>query len=582
MSHATPPNEPPAKDPLAAIRYPVMWTRLSAIVEEQARSLIKTAFSETVSEAGDLSAGVFDRQGRMIAQAVTGTPGHVNSMAIAVGHFLERFPVAGMKPGDHFITNDPWLASGHVHDVTVVSPAFHDGEAVALFACTCHQVDIGGLGQGPDGRSIYEEGLNIPLMRLAREGVFNEDLFEIIRANVRQPLPVEGDIKSYATCNHLGERRLAAMLDEFAGTDFADLADFVVDRSRAAMVDAIRKLPNGRHTNSVTLDGYDRPVTLNATLEIGDDAVSIDFDGTSPASDHGINLVMNYTTAYTAFGVRAAIAPEIPNNAGSLAPIEISAPVGSILNVEKPRPVSARHIIGQFLPDVVLGCLAKIDEAAIPAEGASCLWGVQMRGGPEIGAAKGKNQAGDAASFDLLFFNSGGSGARSTVDGLSATAFPSGVRALPVEAIETRSPIVIWRKELRPDSGGAGRSRGGLGQIVEVGTRDGAPFALFAMYDRVENPARGRASGDNGAAGVVATTFGTTASGAPLKPKGKQIIAAGDRVRIDLPGGGGHGDPHARPVDAVAADIAEGYVSAERAAADYGVEINADGTVTRV
>ena len=566
----------PGAGALARIRYPVLWNRLIAIVEEQARGLIKTAFSETVSEAGDLSAGVFDTEGRMIAQAVTGTPGHVNSMAEAVGHFLKKFPVSGMKPGDHFITNDPWLSSGHLHDITVVSPAFHRGEAVALFACTCHQVDIGGLGQGPDGRSIYEEGLFIPIMRLAREGAFNEELLELIRANVRQPDPVEGDVRSYATCNRLGEGRLGAMLDEYGDVRFDDLAGFIVERSRQAMRDAIRALPDGTYRNAMTLDGYDRPVTLNVALTIEGERIAVDFDGSSPASPYGINLVMNYTLAYTAFGVRAAVAPEIPNNAGSLAPVEVRAPLGSILNVEKPRPVCARHIIGQFLPDAVLGCLAKVPGLEVPAEGAACLWGIQVRGGPEIGAAPGANDDGDAAPFDLLTFNSGGSGARPAVDGLSATAFPSGVRALPVEAVEARAPVVVWRKELRPDSGGAGRQRGGLGQTVEVGTRDGAPFALFAMYDRVENPPRGRGGGADGAPGAV-----STAGGAALRPKGKQIVGAGDRVRLDLPGGGGHGDPHERPIEAIATDIAEGYVTAEAARALYGVEVEGAGAVSR-
>ena len=563
-------------DALARIRYPVLWNRLIAIVEEQARGLIKTAFSETVSEAGDLSAGVFDTRGRMVAQAVTGTPGHVNSMAEAVGHFLVKFPVAGMKPGDHFITNDPWLSSGHLHDITVVSPAFHRGEAVALFACTCHQVDIGGLGQGPDGRSIYEEGLFIPVMRLAREGAFNEDLLEIVRANVRQPDPVEGDVRSYATCNRLGERRLAAMLDEYGDIRFDDLADFILERSRGAMRDAIRALPDGTYRNAMKLDGYDRPVTLSAALTVDGDRISVDFDGSSPASPYGINLVMNYTLAYTAFGVRAAVAPEIPNNAGSLAPVEVRAPVGSILNVEKPRPVCARHIIGQFLPDAVLGCLAKVPGLEVPAEGAACLWGIQVRGGPEVGAAPGINDDGDAVPFDLLTFNSGGSGARPAVDGLSATAFPSGVRALPVEAVEARAPVVVWRKELRPDSGGAGRQRGGLGQTVEVGTRDGAPFALFAMYDRVDNPPRGRDGGADGAPGAV-----SAASGAGLRAKGKQIVNPGDRVRLDLPGGGGHGDPHERSIEAIALDIDAGYVTAEAARKLYGVRVDGGGKVTR-
>ncbi len=559
------------------IRLQVMWTRLIAVVEEQARSLIRTAFSATVSEAGDLSAGVFDTEGRMIAQAVTGTPGHVNSMAEAVKHFVAKFPVASMRPGDHFITNDPWLSSGHLHDVTVVTPAFHKTRAVALFACTCHQVDIGGLGQGPDAKSIYEEGLFIPLMRLARAGAVNDDLFEMIRANVRQPDEVEGDIRSYMTCNDLGARRLAGLLDEYPEIPLERLAGFVFERSRAAMLEAIRALPRGTVANRMTIDGYDAPVELAVALTVGADGIDVDFAGSSPASRYGINLVLNYTKAYSAFGVRCAVAPEVPNNAGSLAPIRISAPVGSILNVERPWPVCARHIIGMFLPDLVLGCLAQLMPGRVPAEGASCVWGLQLRGGPEIGGASDERQHNaPPPRYDVLFFNCGGSGARPTLDGLSATAFPSGIRALPIEAVEQVAPIVVWRKELLADSGGGGARRGGLGQRVEVGSADGAAFAVFAMFDRVDHAARGRAGGGAGARGSVRLDDGTK-----LNAKGKQIVPAGRRLIVDLPGGAGYGDPHRRPAEAVAADLASGLVGADAAKSVYGVAVARDGSIRR-
>jgi N-methylhydantoinase B/oxoprolinase/acetone carboxylase alpha subunit len=560
-----------------AIRLQVMWTRLIAVVEEQARSLMRTAFSATVSEAGDLSAGVFDTEGRMIAQAVTGTPGHVNSMAEAVKHFIAKFPVAGMRPGDHFITNDPWLTSGHLHDVTVVSPAFHRGHAVGLFACTCHQVDIGGLGQGPDARSVYEEGLFIPLSRLARGGAVNEVLIEIIRANVRQPDEVEGDIRSYMTCNALAARRLASLLDEYSTIPIERLAAFVFERSRAATLAAIGALPRGTYRNRMTIDGYDAPVELVAALTISEDGIDLDFAGSSPASPNGINLVLNYTKAYAAFGVRCAVAPEVPNNAATLAPIRITAPAGSILNVEHPAPVCARHIIGMFLPDLVLGCLAPVMPGRIPAEGASCVWGLQLRGGPEIAAPVRPARNAPALRYDVLFFNSGGAGARPSHDGLSATAFPSGIRALPIEAVEQVAPIVIWRKELLADSGGAGARRGGLGQRVEVGAVDGAPFAVFAMFDRVANAARGREGGGAGAPGAVRLD-----DGAILAAKGKQIVPAERRLVVDLPGGAGHGDPHRRPVEAVAADLAAGLIGAEAAAAVYGVAVAPDGRISEL
>src|SRR6266516_7412594 len=181
-------------DATRLIDLQIMWNRLIAVVEEQAQVLMRTAFSPIVRECGDLSAGVFDREGRMLAQAVTGTPGHVNSMANAVVHFLKAYPLETMKPGDHYITNDPWQTSGHLHDITVVTPSFYNGKPVGLFANTIHVVDIGGLGMGPDGRQVFEEGLFIPIMPLAREGRMNDDLLRLVRANVREPLQVEGDI----------------------------------------------------------------------------------------------------------------------------------------------------------------------------------------------------------------------------------------------------------------------------------------------------------------------------------------------------------------------------------------------------
>ena len=563
------------KQDLDRIKMQIMWTRLIGVVEGQAKSLICTAFSATVSEAGDLSAAIFDRRGNMIAQAVTGTPGHVNSLAEAVKNFIRKFPVSVMAEDDHFITNDPWLSSGHLHDITVVTPTFRDGKLIALFACCCHQVDIGGLGQGPDATSVYEEGLYIPIMYLARNGVLNSDLMELIKENVRQPYEVEGDIHSYMTSNNSGGRYLNQMLDEFPGIDFIELADFVIQTSRDSMVKKIRSLPNGTYHNAMTVDGYDQPVELCAKLVVMDDKILVDLDGSSDASKFGINLVYNYTLAYCAYGVRAAIAPKIPNNTGSLEPIVVNAPEGSILNVRKPAPVCARHIIGQFLPDLVLGCLEKVILDEIPAEGAAGIWGIQMRGGGELlDHNSGKSKASNVSTYDLLFFNSGGTGARPISDGLSATGFPSGVRSLPVEAIEHYAPVVIWKKEFRINSGGPGKWRGGLGQTVEVGTIDGSSFAVFAMFDRVENAANGRNGGKNGKPGKV-----QTANGKRLKSKGKQIIPGDDRLVIHVPGGGGYGPPSERPFQLVGKDFKLGKVLRKSLREDYGVVINRGGYI---
>ncbi len=533
------------------IRGQVIWSRLIALVEEQARTLMRTAFSATVREAGDLAAGLFDIEGRLVAQAVTGTPGHVNSMAACAGHFLAKYPAATMRAGDHFITNDPWLTSGHLHDITVLSPAFQNGKIVGFFACTCHQVDIGGLGQGPDGKSVYEEGLYIPILKLAREGRINEDLIDMVRANVRQPEAVVGDILSYITANEVSARRLESTLTEFGENGLGKLSEFIREKSAAGMRAAIAKLPKGVFKNTLELDGYDSPVTIQCAVTLGEESIHVSFEGSSAASRNGINLVLNYTRAYAAFGVRAAVAPDVPNNAGSLSLVQVDAPIGSILNVEHPAPVCARHIIGQFLPEVVLGALANALPGRIPAEGAACNWGLQLRGTRPVDAGAGESKR----PFEILFFNAGGSGARPASDGLSATAFPSGIRAIPVEICETAAPIVIWRKELLPGSGGAGKHRGGLGQRVEVSTVDGSSFQFFGIFDRVQHPARGRDGGSDGAPGWVGLT-----SGASLRSMGLQSIPAGEVLRIDVPGGAGLGKPSERRDERLAIDAKLGYV----------------------
>jgi N-methylhydantoinase B len=556
---------------LAQIHRQIMWSRLIAVVEEQAQTMLRTAFSTSVREAGDLSAGVFDRHGRMLAQAVTGTPGHVNSMANAVKYFLDAFPLAGMKPGDHYITNDPWLTSGHLHDITVVTPSFYRGQAVGLFANTIHVVDIGGLGMGPDGRQVFEEGLSIPIMPLAREGHMNEDLLNLVRANVREPLQVEGDIYACAACNDEGGRRLVEMMDEFEIANLDRLGDEIIDASHEATLARIRDLPAGTYRNSLTMDGYDKPLLLNAALTISADGIHVDFAGTSPASSYGINVVLNYCLAYTAFGVKCLVAPDVPNNAGSLAPITVSAPEGCVLNVRRPWPVAARHTVGQMLPDVVSGCLHQAIAGGVPAEGASSLWNPQIFGGGSlVDDVEEGTDANTLPLFSTVIFHCGGAGARPTKDGLSATSFPSGVRTIPVEATESIAPVIFYRREFRDGSGGPGKFRGGLGQSIEIGGAGANPIALLCNFERVKNPARGRDGGGAGAAGAVALR-----SGRPIRPKGRQTVPARDGLCLSLPGGGGFGDPRTRDPQAVLEDVLDGLITAEEARRDYGVAIDA-------
>lgn len=558
------------------IHMHIMWNRLIAVVEEQAQTLIHTAFSTAVREAGDLSAGVFDPAGRMIAQAVTGTPGHVNSMALSVGHFLRKYPAAVMKPGDVYLTNDPWLSTGHLFDFTVVTPAFIGDRLVALFACTAHVVDIGGIGFSADGRAVFEEGLCIPIMPLAQEGRMNEHVLAIVEANVREPLQVKGDLYSLAACNEIGCRRLVEMMAEFKLETLDTLAEFVIGNSREAMLAEIRKLPKGTFRHSMTIDGYENPIDLHAAMTISDEGIHVDYEGTSAYSSFGINVPFCYTDAYTAFGIRCIVGSAILNNYGSLQPVTVSAPEGSIVNAPRPCAVTARHVVGQMLPDLVFGCLHEALGGGTPAEGAASLWGMPLFGGP--GIEPGASSRSNATRFTVMGILAGGTGGRPKQDGMSATAFPSRVRCIPIEITETISPVVVWRKELRADSGGAGQYRGGLGQTVEIGNIEEAPFAMSAATcDRVIYPARGRAGGEPGGLG----SFGLS-SGRRFEGKKKHVVPANEMLLLELPGGGGYGNPKAREADRVAADVRMGLVSPAAARDHYGVAIRADGSIDQV
>jgi N-methylhydantoinase B len=550
---------------LATIQRQIQWNRLIAVVEEQAQTMIRTAFSTTVREAGDLSAGVFDLQGRMLAQAVTGTPGHVNSMAESVGHFLAKFPAASMKPGDHYITNDPWLATGHLHDLTVVSPAFRGGKIVGLFANTAHIIDIGGLGMGPEGRSVFEEGLYIPIVKCFDAGAPNETFFDFIRAGSRTPVELEGDIYSLCACNDAGSKRLVEMMNEFAMDSLDDLAEYIFEASRRATLLEIAKLPRGTFRSDIKSDGYEAPVTLKAAMTIHADRIVVDYAGTSGLSSRGINVPPAYCRAYSCFGIKCVVAPEVPNNWASLAPFEMGIPEGSILNAPRPYPVSVRHVIGQLIPDLMMGCLHQAVPGRVNAEGSSALWNPPLRGGSQV-----SGQEAEVDDFEIITFNSGGTGARPGKDGLDGTAFPSGVRTMPVEATENVAPVIFWKKELRPDSAGSGKTRGGFGQIMEIGAKGDAEFAVNAIFDRVANPPKGRDGGGQGAGGWVGLN---DANGTVLRTKGFQVIPKGRRLLLKLPGGGGMGDPKARDPELVKRDVADGLITAHAARDIYGVEV---------
>jgi N-methylhydantoinase B len=537
----------------------VFWNRLVSVCNEQAAALMRTSFTTIVRESEDLSAGVFDPRGNMIAQSVTGTPGHINSMATSMRHFLARYPLDTLRPGDVLLTNDPWYTSGQLHDLTIMTPAFRHGKVVAFFGNTCHAADIGGRGLSADGREIYEEGLYIPIVKLYRRGEPNADVLDVIRGNVRCPDMVLGDIHAQVACNEVGCRRLLEFLDEFGFDSIEPLADEIIAVSERAMRAAIERIPDGTYSSETWSDGFaaDEPIRIACAVTVDGSDLRVDYAGSSPQNRLGINVVLNYTTAYTTFGIKASISPEVPNNEGSFRPVKVTAPEGSILNAIRPAPLAARHIVGHLAPIALFGALAQVVPERVIAEGSAAIWITQTRGFDRKGRA-----------FTFFQTSAGGTGARPGKDGLDNTSFPSGVAGVPAEVIESLTPLVIHERAIRSDSAGPGRFRGGLGQSMRIGIRSDRPWTIAALFDRLRFSPAGYCGGRAGQRGEF-----TLSDGSQPDPKIQQTLDPGIEVRMKLPGGGGFWPPLERDPSHVLRDVVEGKVSIGAAEQEYGVVI---------
>ncbi len=514
---------------LDGIELEILWSNLIGIVSEQAKALQRIAFSPIVREAGDLASALFDARGRMVAQANTGTPGHINSLAAAGGH-LHRLFESKQSAGDVLITNDPWISAGHFFDITLMTPIFRGDRLVGYVGSTIHHTDIGGYGIGAGARDVHEEGLWIPPLKFHERGVPNATLHEIIRRNVRTPDHVFGDLAAQVSSGTAGGERLIAMCDRYGLEDIEALSDEIIRRSEEATRAAIRKLKPGTYHGE---SQFDVPggeiITLKTAVTIDAKAgeVLIDFAGSSGTSTAGINVVMNYTHAYSTFAIRSCLNPELPNNHGSLAPIKISAPKGSIVNCEYPAPVNARHVVGMYVPMPILKALYHVMPERVLAEGAGAVWTMQIQGKHDNGRA-----------FTSSMFNySGGMGARRTKPGPSATCYPTGVAAVPVEILEAAMPIVFDRKELRLGSGGAGRARGGDGQVIQFHMRTEYPWTLNAVPSRLGAGPEGLEGGMSGAGGHFRV------NGKDVSEARKITLKPEDVVVLETPGGGGYGLP---------------------------------------
>jgi N-methylhydantoinase B len=542
-------------DPVA---LQVVWTRLIAIADEAAATLRRTSFSPIVRESNDFACVIFDAAGNAIAENTIGIPSFNMTLSRTLSHFLSIRPAAAWRAGDVGICNDPWLTSGHLPDITIVAPVFADGRLIAWTGSIAHMADIGGTLWSADTKEVFEEGLRIPPLLYLREGRPNEDLQTMIRANVRLPDPVLGDIAAQIAAGETAARGLRDLIQREGIDDLAPISAEICARTERAMRTAIAAIPDGTYRSELDLDGTgEEPVHIAVTVTKRGEEIFIDYTGTSPEVGRALNVVMNYTEAYSCYPVKCAIDPATPRNEGTYRMIHVTAPEGSILNPRFPAPVHARQLVGHTLAAAIYEALAPVLGERIIAESGSA---------PTLRVLVSGYRENRRRYTSILFIN-GGMGARAGQDGLSATCFPSNVVCGSMEIIEALSPLRIWRKELACDSGGPGRFRGGLGQDVEVELTGKQPATLSLLVERVRHPARGVLGGEPGASSRV--VWNGRDSGFSLK--GKSSIAAGDRLRVRYPGGGGFGDPRKRDRAAVASDVEAGLISKTVAREVYGL-----------
>lgn len=496
----------------------------------------------------------------MLAQSDIGSPAHINSMATAVGVMLTYFPRDSLRRGDVLFTNDPRISSGHKNDVLLLTPVFADEVLIAFAGVIAHTIDIGGIPRSAAAVDAFEDGVLIPPTKLFDAGTRADAVVRLILANVRAPDLFLGDLQALVAANAVAVRRLLETLEEFGQPDLHEVSDEIIARSTEAVRRSLGKLRQGEYFGEAPLDGVDEPLVIKVKLTIGDERVGVDFSGTSPQTRSGFNSVLNYTTAYAAWAVKAALFPEIPNNAGSLSLVDVAAPRGSILNATETAAVAARQLVMPFLTEAIFSALWQAGERHVLAPGTSLPWSLGFQGVDREGN-----------NVSAYWFLAAGNGARPGKDGWSNLCFPSRVKGIPVEQIEGRSPVLFHSRRVAADTGGPGEFRGGCGQEVEFSFDSGARLEFFPLFERMHHAAQGWSGGREGCVGVAELSDGTALDG-----KRRQLLPPGARLRIRTPGGGGLGSPSKRPREAVAADVAEGLVSPDGALRDYGFNVQLD------
>jgi len=523
----------------------VLWTRLIACVDEAAAALVRTSFSTLVRESHDFSCVITDALGQSLVQATRSIPSFIGTLPATVKHFIREFPPESLHPGDVLITNDLHQGTGHLPDITVAKPIYYEGILVGFAASTAHAPDIGGKIRSPEPREVFEEGFQIPIMKLQEKGETNETLIKLLRKNVRTPDQTVGDLWAQIVALDMMEVRVTELLGSYGMTELRPLAEEIQSRCERAMRRAISELPDGVYRSALETDGLlDKPIRLAMTLTVDGDTIDIDYAGSDPQVDRAVNVCMCYTYAFTVYGVKCCTSPNLPNNEGAFRPITVRGPEGCVVNPVFPAAGGSRMLIGHYLPILVFGCLGKVIPEQVMAACGSPMWGLNQSGVTDEGKP-----------YANMFFYNGGMGATYRRDGSTCLSWPSNVSSTPVELSEQIAPLRFAYKRLRSDSGGTGKFRGGLGQELLIESRSERPIAVSFLAERTVFPAPGIEGGGQGAVGVLKI------NGEKTDPKRQYVLNRGDTVYLATPGGGGHGLPGERDRAALENDLAKGYVT---------------------
>ncbi len=535
-----------------AVSLGILWDRLVSIADEIVSTLVRTSFSTIVSESYDLTVVVLDRDGRLMAQGRYSVPVFIGTAPRTLRYMLEKFPPETLRPGDVICTNDPWMGTGHLFDINVMRPVFRNGEIVGYTMSITHLPDIGGMGFGAAASEIFHEGLRLPICKLVREGEPDPFILELVRTNVRTPDATVGDLMANVTCNEVGGRQLLEFMDEYDIDDLTSLSEAIRSQSERAMREKIREIRNGTYENRILIEAIDDPIPLACRIEVKDEEVLIDFDGTGDCVRRGINVPFCYTNAMSLYSIKCITIPTLPNNEGATRPVRVTAPEGCLLNAQPPFPTGGRHAIGHFVPGLIFGALADAAPDKIQAD----------NGMMDLLTIQATHP--DGRPVSTICFVSGGFGALQGQDGRDCLPGPSNMAAVPVEVWETITGMTVVSKRLTPDSGGPGAFRGGVGQEIVLRNDTGQPMTVLSMGNRTDFAPPGYLGGRPGG------LRGHRINGETIHPKGAHPLAPGDEIALVQAGGGGIGDPTSRAPDAIARDIALGFVTPEGAARDYG------------